>query len=145
MTTFALDRIKGVYGLAPATLTSATETFAPTGAGNGIDTTGFRSLLIIVKNSASSTNTLTLKLYDGATSTTATTAVAFETSPTAINCTAVGQTVFQVDLSGMNKYVQASITPLNTTSVVFDVDFVLADARIDPATGTAVVPLRKAL
>jgi hypothetical protein len=145
MVTWILDRIKGVFGLAPATLTAATETFAPTGAGNGIDRTGFRSLLIIVKNSASSTNTLTLKMYDGATSTTATTAITFETSPTAIDCTSAGQTIYQVDLSGMNKYVQVSLTPLNTTSVVFDVDFVLCDAKINPATGTAVTPLRKSL
>jgi hypothetical protein len=145
MATWIIDRIKGAYGLAPATLTAATETFAPTGAGNGIDTTGFRTLLVIVKSSASSGNSLTLKMYDGATSTTATTAVTFDATPAVITTTSAAQTIYQIDLSGMNKWVQISLTPSTTTSVTFDVDFVLADARVDPASGTAVVPLRKAL
>lgn len=138
MITFFLDRIKSVYGLASTTLTATTETSAA-----AVDRLGFNSALIIVKNGVSSGNTLTLKLYDGATSSPATAVSAEVTIPT-VDCTAVGQTIYQVDLSGFNRYFKATVTPGTATSVTFDVDYVLCDARVDPASGTAVVPVRKA-
>ena len=135
---FQLDRMKSVYGLASTTLTAKTETSTA-----AVDRSGYNSALIIVKNGVSSGNSLVLKMYDGATSS-PTDAITFNVSPSAIVTTAVGQTIFQVDLSGFNKYFKATITPAETTSVVFDVDIILCDAVKNPGSGTAVTPLRKA-
>ena len=137
--TFIGDRVKSVYGLASTTLTATTETSTA-----AVDRTGFNYALVIVKNGVSTGNTLVFKLYDGATSSPAT-AVTLDVASVAADCTAVGQTIYQVDLSGLNKYFKATITPSTATSVTFDVDIVLCDARVDPASGTAVIPLRKAL
>ena len=136
--TFLLDRIKSVYGLASTTLTATTETSTA-----AVDRTGYGSALIIVKNGVSSGNGLTLKLYDGPTSSPAT-AVTLATTPVVIDTTAVGQTVYQVALAGFNKYFKATVTPSTATSVTFDVDILLGDAQVDPASGTAVIPLAKA-
>lgn len=135
---FILDRVKSVYGLASTTLTATTETSAA-----AVDRTGFTAALIIVKNGVSSGNGLTLKLYDGPTSSPAT-AVTLNQTPVVIDTTAVGQTIYQVDLAGFNKYFKATVTPSTATSVTFDVDYVLVQANVDPASGTAVVPLAKA-
>ena len=137
-TTFMLDRVKDAYALASTTLTATTETSTA-----AIDHTGFGSAFIIVKNGVSSGNGRTLKLYDGATSSPAT-AVTLNATPAVIDTTAVGQTTYQVNLAGFNQYFKATVTPSTATSVTFDVDILLCDARVDPASGTAVTPLRKA-
>jgi hypothetical protein len=139
MVTWIIDRIKDVYALASTTLTATTETSTA-----AVDHTGFRTALITVKNGVSSGNTLTFKMYEGATSS-PTTAITFDATPATIDTTAVGQTTYQVDLSGFNKYFKATITPSAATSVTFDANIILADDRVNPASGTAVVPLRKAM
>jgi hypothetical protein len=140
MITWFLDRIKSVYALASTTLTATTETSTA-----AVARTGYTSALVIVKNGVSAGNTLTLKLYDGATSSPVT-AVTLNGTPVVIDCTAVGQTLYQIDLNGFNAYFKATVTPSTSTSVTFDVDILLVDAILDPGagTGSAVTPLAKA-
>ena len=138
MITWIGDRIKSVYGLASTTLTATTETSTA-----AVDRTGYGYALIIVKNGVSSGNGLTIKIYEGATSSPAT-AVTLDSTPAVIDTTAVGQTIYQLKLDGINKYFKATVTPSTATSVTFDVDIVLGDASVNPAGGTAATILRKA-
>jgi hypothetical protein len=137
-TSFSIDRMKSVAGLAPAAHTATTEVDAA-----AVDRTGFNTLFVLVDAGISTGNTLTLKAYDGATSSPVT-AVTFNATPAVITNTAATQTFYQIDLSGFNKYFKISITPSTATSVIFGVEYLLADASIDPASGTAVTPLAKA-
>jgi hypothetical protein len=137
-TSFYIDRMKSVLGLAPIAYTATTEVSAA-----AVDRTGFNTLFVIVDAGISTGNTLTLKAYDGATSTPAT-AVTLNGTPAVITTTAATQTFYQFDISGFNKYFKISITPSTATSVIFGVEYLLADASVDPASGTAVTPLAKA-
>ena len=133
-----IDRVKSVLGLAPIAYTATTEVSAA-----AIDRTGFNTLFVIVDSGVSSGNGLTIKAYDGATSSPAT-AVTLTATPAVISNTAAAQTLYTFDLSGFNKYLEISVTPTTATSVIFGVEYLLADASIDPASGTAVTPLAKA-
>ena len=137
-TSFSIDRMKSVAGLAPSAHTATTEVDAA-----AVDRTGFNTLFVLVDAGISTGNTLTLKAYDGATSSPAT-AVTLTSTPAVITNTAATQTLYQFDLSGFNKYFKMSITPSTATSVIFGVEYLLADANIDPASGTAITPLAKA-
>ena len=146
MTTFFLDRIKSVLGYYPQAHSGTT---AVTTA--AIDRQGFRSAIVIVNSGATSSDpsvaTLTLSAVDGSTSSPAT-AVTFNATPAVIDATAAKQTMYQIDLSGFNRYFKLSLTPAftggTTPAITAGVSLILCDAAVDPASGTAVTPLRKA-
>jgi hypothetical protein len=137
-TSFYIDRMKSAIGLAAAAHTATTEVDS-----GYLDRKGFNTLFVLVNAGISTGNTLTLKLYDGATTSPAT-AVTLTGTPTVVDCTGATLTMYQFDLSGVNRYLKVSITASTSTSVTYAIDFLLADAANDPATGTAVTPLAKA-
>lgn len=141
MTTFFLDRAKSVAGIPATAVSSVVETQCGV-----VDHTGFRSLLIIVDWTASSGNTLLLKLYEGSGGTAAT-AVTLDplSAPVAISTTTTGQTLYQVDVSGFNQDVQASLTTSTTTAVTISANYILVDGNDNPALGVGnqVIPIRK--
>lgn len=146
MVTFILDRIKkaGYFAIQSLSGTTAAST-------SNIARAGFQSAIVLVENAAASGSpsaaTLTLSFVDGATTSPAT-AVTLESAPTAIDVTSAGYNMYQVDISGFNTNFKAVVTPaftggsspaVNASCVVL-----LTDAAVDPASGTGVVPLRKA-
>jgi len=136
MITFNLDRCKGVAGIPAAAYTTA-QTSAV------IDRTGYGSAIVTLLAGASSGNTLTLTMFDGDGSTAAT-AVTLNATPAVVTTTAATYTTYQFDLSGMNKNIKFVVTPGNGTSCVYALSALLGDASVDPGSGTAVTPLRKA-
>ena len=147
MTTFFLDRFKSVLGYYPQ---SHAGTTAVTSA--AIDRLGFRSAIVIVNYAATTSDpsaaTLTFSAVDGA-DTSPATAVTFNATPAVINAkTTAGVYAYQIDLSGFNRYFKISMTPAFTggtdPSIVAGMTVILCDAAVDPASGTAVTPLRKA-
>lgn len=138
-TSFMVDRVKKVLGLAPADFTGTTP--ASTAV---IDRTGFNTAFILVSNSAGTSGTLTLTFFEG-TGSTAATAVTLNATPAVITADAAALSLYTLDLSGFNKNFKVTVTPaLSTNHSYVSVDVLLADASIDPASGTAVTPLRKA-
>ena len=147
MTTFFLDRFKSVLGYYPQ---SHSGTTAVTSA--AIDRKGFRSAIVSVNYAATTSDpsvaTLTLSAVDGA-DTSPATAVTFNATPTVIDAkTTANVQTYQIDLSGFNRYFKISMTPAFTggtdPSIVAGLSVILCDAAVDPASGTAVTPLRKA-
>jgi hypothetical protein len=139
MTTFYLDRSKNVLGLAA---TDMTGTSAATTA--DIDRLGFDSAIVTVINTAGTSGTLTMTAVDGSTSSPAT-SVTFETTPAVLTIDAAGINTYQIDLTGFNRHFKLTFTPaLSSNHSYVAVGVNLFDSRVDPATGTAVVPLRKA-
>ena len=133
---FNLDRCKGVIAIAAGAYTTA-----QTGA--VIDRTGYNSAILSLPAGASSGNTLTLTMFEGDGSTAAT-AVTLSATPAVVTTTAATFTTYQLDLSGMNKNIKFVVTPGNSTSCAYALSVLLFDARVDPGSGTAVTPLRKA-
>jgi len=146
MLSFYVDRVLHKQGFAPSSFSGTTA--VPTAA---IDRLGFNTAFVIVDNAAASGTptavTFTLTFLDGATDSPAT-AVTLASAPAAYSVLAAGCAMYTVDLTGFNRYFKAVLTPAFTggtvPAVVASCAIVLADSRVDPASGTAVTPLRKA-
>ena len=144
--TFMLDRVKAAGNIAPQSFSGTTAV-----SSSNVVRKGFGSAYVVVSNAAASgtptTATLTLSFVDGATTSPAT-AVTLVSSPAAIDCSAAGYNIYQVDLSGFNGNFKAVLTPAftggTTPAIVANAVVILCDAAVDPASGTAVTPLRKA-
>ena len=146
MISFYADRVLHKQGFVPTSFsgTTAVDTAA-------IDRLGFNTAFILIDNAAASGTptavTFTLTFSDGATSSPAT-AVTLSAAPAAYSVLAAGCAMYTVDLSNFNRYFKATVTPAFTEgtepAVVASCALVLADSRVDPASGTAVIPLKKA-
>jgi len=136
MISFNLDRYKGNAGITPAAYTSAQSSAV-------IDRTGYNSAIVTLPAGISTGNTLTLTVLEG-TGSTAATAVTLSATPAVVDTTGATYTTYQFDLSGMNKNIKFTVTPGTSTSCVYGLSVLLFDARVDPGSGTAVTPLRKA-
>ena len=86
------------------------------------------------------------KKYEGSGGTAAT-AVTLDplSAPVAISTTTTGQTLYQVDVSGFNQDVQASLTTGTATAVTISANYILVDGNDNPALGVGnqVIPIRK--
>ena len=139
MTTFHLDRVKTILGFAA---TDMTGTSAATTA--NIARTGYNSAIVTVSNTAGTSGTLTMTAVDGATTSPAT-SVSFDVAPAVITLDEAGVTKYEIDLSGFNANFKLIFTPaLSSNHSYVAVTVELWDAKIDPGSGTAITPLRKA-
>ena len=146
MISFYADRVLHKQGFAPSSFsgTTAVETAA-------IDRLGFNTAFIIFDNAAATGTptavAITMTFADGATSSPAT-AVTFAVNPAVVNALAAGCVMYTFDLSNFNRYFKMVATPAFTDgtapAVIGACAIILADSRVDPASGTAVVPLKKA-